>query len=103
MRRRHCRMGNEQIGAVVAMMMVAARGGVARFLVAIGRIVMMNGMLIDTVMNYIDGDVGGVLIIVRHHEGRRMLKLIPCLCRKRGRIQRPEQSAQLKEQTGRTG
>ncbi|MBR2174794.1 hypothetical protein [Sphingopyxis sp.] len=87
-------MGNEQIGAVVAMMMVAARGGVARFLVAIGRIVMMNGMMIDTVMNDIDGDVGGVLFIVRHHEGRRMLKLIRCLGRNRGRIERHEQSAE---------
>src|SRR3546814_16577282 len=56
-RRRHCRMGNEQIATVVAMMMVAARGGVARFRVAIGSIVMMNGMMIDTVMNDINGDV----------------------------------------------
>ncbi len=76
------------------MMMMAARGRVARFFIAIGRTVMMNGMVIDTVMNDIDGDVGGVLMIVRHHEGRRMLKLIRCLGRDRGRIERHEQSAE---------
>src|SRR3546814_13510838 len=68
-RRRHCRMGNEQIGAVVAMMLVAARCGVAWFLVAFGRIGVMNGRMTAPSMTDTDEAVAAAHHTVRHPSG----------------------------------
>ncbi len=96
-------IGNEQIGATVAMMvMMAARKRIAGLLIS-GRVTKMLGVIGMAARHGMNGEISRATMVMRHHDRRRMPDLIHGLCRHRCRIDRHQQHAQCCDQTVQAG
>jgi len=91
-------IGDEKIRPVIAMMMMAAAQMVVGLIARIGRIVMMRGRFVMTIMHGVDRETVEPIMVMRHHEGRRMLDLISGLGGHCRRIEHHQRDAERRDQ-----
>lgn len=85
------------------MMMMTAAEMVVGLIPDIGRIVIMRGRFVMTVMHGIHRETVEPIMVMRHHEGRRMLDLIGRLRRDSCRIEHHQRDAERRDEAVRNG
>lgn len=61
------RIGNDQIGSAIAMMVMPASGQVAGLIVAVRRVFMMFGVLVMVIMHGVEREIFRAAMIMRDH------------------------------------
>ena len=91
-------IGNKQIGAAVAMvMMMAARKRLAGFFIS-GSVTEMFGVIVMAAGHRINGEIGRPAMVMSDHDRRRVPDLIHRFCRHRCRIEHQYQDAERRDQ-----
>lgn len=93
------RIGDDQIGSTIAMMVMPACSQITGLVLTVRRVFMMLGVRVMMIMHGVERETFGAAMFVRDHQGRCVLDLIGRFCRHSCGIDDHQQGAKRCGQT----